>query len=245
MIDFEWKKTFPTKLLEIDQVHVWRASLIQTEGEKKACWSTLSNDERQRADRFHFEKDHFSFVAARGILRQILGYYLDQVPEKIIFGYTSFGKPYLLNRENEYQINFNISHSGNLGLFAFSLNKEVGVDIELVKENISTAEIVERFFTKNEKMDLQKALADEKIKLFYQFWTRKEAVLKAIGSGVSFPLEKCEVSGGDGIEFTPVNLQEKEGYRTRWYFKDLFVGNNFFASLALGTNCNKILFLEL
>src|SRR3954470_7160412 len=114
--------------LRDDEVQVWRASLDQEPDIIRELEGQLSGDELDRADRFRFARDRRRFVAGRGILRALLGGYLDRPPEAVGFRYGAFGKP-LLDGSGPW---FNVSHSGPVALFAFSSAVEIGVDVELV-----------------------------------------------------------------------------------------------------------------
>lgn len=190
----------------------------------------LSADELERADRFHFEKDRSRFITARGMLRQILGKYLSQHPKGIHFEYSSYGKPGLGPDSGFGNLKFNLSHSDGLALLAITQDKNIGVDIERIRHDISIEQIAGRFFSFDEINSLDKLFEQQKNELFFQYWTRKEAFLKATGKGLSFPMEHCDVSTMSGREFSPVIIQ-KEG--SDWHVKDLFPGEGFAAAIAI------------
>jgi len=149
----------------------------------------LSEDEKIRADRFIFGRDRKRFVVTRGKLRVILSEYLQQSPESIKFSYTDKGKPYFTNSD----IYFNVWHSHEIAFYGINKEKEIGVDVEYYLRNIDDLEgLAKRFFREVEYKKIANVLdKDEKQKLFFKYWTLKEAYLKATGEGVC-GLEKID-----------------------------------------------------
>src|SRR2546423_3305318 len=134
--------------LEGDEIHVWRAYLNQTQPRLSELWTWLSADERERAKRFHFRRDCDRYVAAHGVLRDILSRYLRTTPDQIRFFYGEHGKPALSDEAGKARLTFNLSHSREIALYAIAKSHAVGVDIEFVREDYSAdAEIAERFFS--------------------------------------------------------------------------------------------------
>ncbi len=128
------------------EVHVWRAPLNVNAAQAQRLAQALTTDEQQRANRFHFQKDRQHFVVARGMLRVILGGYLKLYPEQVPIGYSSFGKPTLAEPRHPYDLKFNLAHSDDLALYAFSRSHRIGVDLEYIRPDFATAEIAQRFF---------------------------------------------------------------------------------------------------
>src|SRR5260363_377522 len=148
-------------------------------------WHLLDNDEKAKANRFHFNIHRHRFIAARGILRCLAGQLLGQPPNALQFSYTSYGKPIL----KEYpRLQFNLSHSHDRAIYAFTLDMAIGVDIEYQNSQCDVESIAKRFFTAREFNALQTLPGPEKIATFFKLWVRKEAVLKALGYGLSWPL---------------------------------------------------------
>jgi 4'-phosphopantetheinyl transferase len=208
----------PEKLaLQSGEVHVWRSQLDQPQEAVERFWGTLDEDERARASRFHFEKHRRNFIVGRGVLRLLLGRYLETPPADVRFSYGAQGKPALSGEHSASSLRFNASHSGELALYAFVKECEVGVDVELVKGDFATEEIAERFFSASEIEALRVLPAIEKPAGFFRCWTRKEAYIKAIGSGLSYPLDQFDVT------------REIPG----WSIIDLEVGSGYAAALAI------------
>lgn len=154
----------------------------------------LSADERERAARFHFLKDREHFIAARGLLRLLLSRYLDLPPQQLSFSYSPYGKPALAGERDCTSLRFNVSHSHGVALYAFTLEREVGVDVEYIRQDVVGESIAEHFFSAQEVTSLRALPAGVQPQAFFNCWTRKEAFIKARGEGLSFPLDQFDVS---------------------------------------------------
>lgn len=198
------RKEFPEKT-----VHFWYCDFNQNEDKLEFYNSLLSKDEMTRSSKFKFNKDRECYIISRGILRLLLGSYLDIRAKDITFKYTSYGKPELAF---ESDLKFNISHSGNMAAFAFFRNQEIGVDIEKIKDNFDVLELAQNFFSKKEVTVLEKQPKEDLSRAFFRCWTRKESFIKAEGSGLSFPLDKFAVSLDSD--------EHAELLETQWDFKE-------------------------
>ncbi len=188
----DWPEPAALPALADGEVHVWRAPLDQPEDRLEALRRTLAPDERQRAERFHFDRDRRHFVAARGLLRTLLGRYLGRGPETLQFAYNPQGKPMLVGDNGT--LRFNLAHSHGLALFAVSRGRELGVDLERIRPEFAGEPVAQRFFSPREVAALR-ALSDERRhEAFFVCWTRKEAYLKATGKGLTLPLDCFDVS---------------------------------------------------
>ncbi len=171
--------------LSADAVHVWFAVLDQTDGDLLQLRRTLSPDEQMRAERFHFQADRNRFIARHGILRKILGHYMRVEASELRFEQGKNGKPLVAAMPGKRPVYFNISHSRGVALFAFSRDHELGVDIEHVREIPEMEQIVEQFFSENEKAFVHALPEGMKRDAFFVLWTRKEALVKENGEGLS------------------------------------------------------------
>ncbi len=179
--------------LVTDEVHVCCISLNAFSHQTQVFSQLLSLDERRKADRFHFASDKKRFIIVRGILRQIVSFYLDVNPIDLEFTYSRHGKPALTGTFSESGLHFNVSHSEGLALFAFALDRDIGVDIEFIQNIPELEQIVERFFSCSEKEIFRRLPENRKKYVFYQMWTRKEAFLKAVGKGLHISLDSFTV----------------------------------------------------
>ena len=160
--------------------------------------STLAEDEKARATRFIFERHRDHFIAARGILRDLLGRYVHRAPQTIRFLFGPQGKPRLADLGTDSAVRFNLSHSHGLAMIAIGLRREVGIDIELLRPDFAGEEIAERYFSAKEVNELRTLPAELRTEGFFLCWTRKEAYIKARGDGLHVPLDSFSVSLSPG-----------------------------------------------
>jgi 4'-phosphopantetheinyl transferase len=155
---------------------------------------SLSKAERGRAARFRFDRERRRFIVARARLRELLAERLDVPPESIEFVYGREGKPALAERFARSGWRFNLSHCGELAVFAFSRAGEVGVDVEAVHAIAEADAIAARVFSRREHEAYRAAAPTERPLAFFRCWTRKEAFVKALGGGLSMPLAEVDVA---------------------------------------------------
>ena len=180
-------------LLPAGHIHVWRAILDVPFARLQVYQETLSPDERERAQRFRLSRHQRRFTAARGILRHILARYLRTPPRDIRFQSGPFGKP-LLSPPVGQPLHFNVTHSQQWALYAVSRNFEVGIDLEGDRDSLDYTGLAERICSTAELTTFRKLPQAEQRAAFFRCWTRKEAFVKAIGKGFSFPLKHVTVS---------------------------------------------------
>lgn len=220
--------------LSANDVHVWRITLELPPDSVESLWQILASDERLRARNFHFRRDREHFIVARGLLRIILGSYLDIKPEQLRFGYERNGKPFLVSQSApESRLSFNLSHSHELALCAVTRQRQIGVDIEHMRADFAGEDIAERFFSAREINTLRSLPAQLREEAFFHGWTRKEAFIKAKGDGLSLPLDQFDVMLlPDG----PAMLERTywdESEAARWSLRKLEVGGGYVAALAV------------
>lgn len=189
-----WSSAPKSLSLLSGEVHVWRARLEQPQEVQDELLRTLDLDERERANRFHFEKHRRRFILGRGFLRLLLGRYLKIAPEQVRFAYGPYGKPSLADEHAASGLQFNASHSHELAVYGFVQEREIGVDVEYVKDDFQSEEIAGHFFSAREVQTLMALPKDERTAAFFRCWTRKEAYIKALGSGLSHPLDQFDVT---------------------------------------------------
>jgi 4'-phosphopantetheinyl transferase len=177
-----------------NEAHVWRVGLDCPAAQLERFERLLTQDERQRAERYRFAQDYWRFIARRGCLRWQLGRYLGISPAAIRFSYNAYGKPSLAAGSASSEIFFNLSHSAGVALFGFTRSGEVGIDIEKIRLDFDYQAIGERFFSPGERAALASLPAEDRPAAFFACWTRKEAFIKAEGKGLSIPLAEFEVT---------------------------------------------------
>lgn len=219
--------------LGIDEVHVWRARLDVAAPRLQSLWQTLAPDERKRAERFHFRRDHDSFVVARGLLRIILGRYLNAEPDRLRFRYSRYAKPALTGEFDNEALRFNLSHSDNLALYAVTRGREIGVDLERLRPDFADDKIAEQFFASGEVAALRALPVHAQQEAFFNCWTRKEAFIKARGEGLSLPLDEFEVSLAPGEPAALLSTKGDTREVSRWSLRELIPEPGYVAALAV------------
>jgi 4'-phosphopantetheinyl transferase len=203
------------------EIHVWRGRLDTVDAAKLR--RQLSCDEQERADRFAYEHDRSRFIASHALLRQIVARYAMTRPADLRFRHTPHGKP-----EIEGTIRFNLSRSVELALVAVSVDREVGVDVEFIRTDLDFEGITGRFFSRRERDELGYGRGPLDVRRFFECWTRKEAVVKALGLGLSLSLDSFSVSLGDGSVTPERGWPEGRSFSVR----GVDVGGNYAAAIA-------------
>ena len=237
-----WMLPPPRVACDEGEVHVWLASLEQEPRVARALHDTLNADERQRADRFHFAKDRAHFVVARGVLRDILGRYLGTPPARIGFSYSRYGKPSLKEGDGDdgARLCFNVSHSHELALYAVARGREIGLDIEHLREDLAGPEIAERFFSPAEVAALRTLAPELHTAAFFNCWTRKEAYIKALGEGLSHPLHRFSVSLIPGEPASLLHADDDPSAPSRWWMSALPVDDGYAAAVVVEGDVEKL-----
>jgi len=218
--------------LSLNEVHVWRASLDVSASEVYHFRHLLSDEEEARAKRLYFEKDRQRWIVARGLLRTLLSRYLQVDPRQLQFSFNSYGKPFLAMPFSENGLQFNISHSANLALYAFTYGI-VGIDVEFMRENIEYEQIAQYHFSAHECDTLLSLPTELRQQAFFLCWTRKEAYIKARGQGLSLPLDQFDVSLKPGDPAALLASYEDPQEVQRWTFQDLLPGPDFAGALVV------------
>jgi 4'-phosphopantetheinyl transferase len=224
MPDSPWRPAPAAPHLPPGVVHVWRAGLEPPPHLLARLEASLSDDERARAARFRFPAHRVRYAAGRGILRALLGRYVGVDPAAVRFGYTRHGKPYLERTPGMPDVRFNLSNAEALALVAFSVERDVGVDLEDLKPMPDAVSIATRFFSAPEN-DVFRTLGDDIRELaFFTCWTRKEAYIKAVGEGLSMPLDRFDVTFAPGEPARLVCTRPEPDQAGRWKLVDVDPG---------------------
>lgn len=216
-----------------DEVHIWRASLDQPSAKLEQWRQILATDELDRANRFHFDEHRRHFIAARGMLRVILGRYLELDPAQLRFAYTAYGKPALAEPFDRYNLQFNLSHSHNVVLYALTYKRDIGIDLEYIGRKIELKEIAQRFFSPNEASQLLALPAHLHREAFFNCWTRKEAFIKAKGDGLSLPLDQFEVSLIPNEPAVLLSTHYNPADVTRWSLRTIAPGPGYAGAVVV------------
>lgn len=212
-------------------VHVWTICLKTSDDTAERFEQVLAYDEKERARRFSFERLRRSFIVSHGTLRFVLGRYLGRHPAELRFQYGPRGKPAVCGTN----IEFNMSHSGNLAAIALTIGCPVGIDLEQIRPISYMHLLAHQYFHPEEFAEIAELPSAESECAFYCCWTRKEAYIKAAGNGLTVPLNNFRVSvtpadpvrlihpGDDGESdavWTLNNLQVPSGYAGALAYRD-------------------------
>ena len=181
-------------VLKTPEVDIVGVRLDQPAEFSAVLWQLLSRDERERAGKFHYAQHRQHYVVARASLRRLLAERLHVAPRAIELVETKYGKPQLAPVHGAPDIEFNLSHSGIIALYAFTRACAVGVDVELIREVPDVDDLAEHFFSVTEAALLRALPVDRRSLAFLACWTRKEAFIKALGLGLSCPLDAFDVT---------------------------------------------------
>jgi 4'-phosphopantetheinyl transferase len=221
-------------------VDVWHIN-IEPPPDKIAAFRTLlSPDENERAARFHFDAHRNRYIAGRAALRAILAQYLGIRAQALAFVYGEKGKPALAPQVNSRGIEFNLSHSHDRALLGVTVGSIIGVDIERINLEFGTDEIATRFFSGFEVDTLLAVPKAERGATFFNCWTRKEAYIKAVGEGLSLPLDSFDVAFGPGVQAALLRVDAAPDAPSRWRMYDLPAPEGYAAAVAVEGTEHKL-----
>ena len=232
----EWEIPTEQVILSEDEVHVWRASVLQPLATIQYLRSLLSGDEVARAERFYFEKDRHRFIITHGLLRILLARYLNTPfidARQLQFCHNEYGKPSLDLATQDLTLNFNLSHSHELILFAFTYVRQVGVDIEYMRSDLDLEPLAEYSFSPLENEMLQTLPISARTEAFYRCWSRKEAYIKARGKGLAIPLDIFDVSLRPDEPAALLHSREDPHETARWRLCALHPDPRYAGALAV------------
>ena len=224
----------PTEALRLDasDVHVWRVDLDVDAPYDLIIERLLDADEEVRAHRFAFDEDRRHFVIAHAALRKVISLYARVAPRAVRFDFGPNGKPRLATGLCGIDLRFNMAHSGTVALCALAVRREVGVDIEYVREGFRVMELAERFFSAGEVDELRTQGEAGRTRAFFDGWARKEAYIKATGAGLAMALDGFQVSLAAGepaiLKKTPFDVTEA----SHWSLRSLEASPEYAAAIA-------------
>jgi 4'-phosphopantetheinyl transferase len=232
-----WRRPPLDLSLAPDEVHLWRAALDRPESDIARLWPTLTLDEQERSGRLRFERDRGRFIASRGILRAILARYVGTAPAALAFTYGPRGKPAFAassaSAPHVAALRFNMAHSQGLALFAVTLERAIGVDLEQIHPIEDATRIAERFFAPAERTALRILPPEQQLDAFFACWTRKEAYLKATGDGLARPLNTFAVSLAPTEPVRLLHVADAPDESARWRLEALTPALGYVAALAV------------
>lgn len=208
-------------------IDFWHSSLNTTDIQYQQDWQILDDTEKSRAAKFSNSLLKQRYLSAHGQLRRILAQYLQTSPASLRFLTTAQGKPYLADYP---ELAFNLSHTGDEMALTVAKDCQVGVDIEQCKARANFADLVHRCFGEPEATYWHQLSEHQQQRAFYQFWTRKEAFVKATGLGISVGLRDCVLNPAQPQQFLTVPVEC--GAADSWHCRDIDLGQNFCAALV-------------
>lgn len=230
------KKTPP---LSVGEVHIWSVEALSDSNSLNNLHAFLSRDEVIRANKYRFEKDRAVYITAKFLLRSLLGHYLKINPKEIVFEYSEFGKPsYLYNEE----LDFNVSHSSNRIIIGFAKKQIIGVDIEKIKEDFEPLDLAKNFFSEEEIKTLESE--SDVYRAFYRCWTRKESFIKAVGEGLSYPLNSFAVTMDNDHRARFIKIDNDNESRKDWRLHSFVPAEGYIVAITTNGKPNKIHYFD-
>jgi 4'-phosphopantetheinyl transferase len=214
-------------------IHLWRAWADSLSASPDPLKRFLSKEEMERANRFRLNRDRDRFILRRGLLRKLLGEYLERDPIQLNLCYGSHGKPYLPEGAEQSPLRFNLTHSSGLTVLAFTWQRELGGDSERIDSRVAQEQIPEQFFSPAEVVALRSMPLQWQSQAFFLAWTRKEAFIKATGEGLSRGLEKFTVSLRPDKPARLLWVEGQEEERQRWSMMSFIPGPGFAGALVV------------
>jgi 4'-phosphopantetheinyl transferase len=213
-------------------VHVWRLDLDLSCEAITALQSHLTEDELIRAARYRFDRHRRRFIACRGQVRRILARYLQEDAGRLSFEYGLKGKPILAAPWRRSKIEYNVSHSHELALCAVALDRELGIDLEQLRTPYDFEGIASQFFAAEEVAVLNSLSEQSRLAAFFACWTRKEAILKAVGAGLSIPLNQVVVSVAPQEPAALLRFETESGDSHKWWMQNLEPSPGYIGAIA-------------
>lgn len=240
-----WSPAPAVLTLPKEEVHVWYTSLEQPASLVEELAEILSEDELARAKRFYFDQHRKRFIIARGLLRRILGRYLEIEPREVEFSYGRYGKPALIEKLNkDKKLDFNLSHSQDIALSGVTCDRAIGIDIEHLRPMNDAEQIAKRYFSEQENAVFQSLPIEQQQQAFFNAWTRKEAYLKACGDGITRPLNQVEVSLAPGEPAKILRIQGSPETAAQWSIQDFIPASGYRGAIAVGGQSGPITFFS-
>ena len=225
-----WRRPSRLPALSPGAAQVWSVALDLSHADAKRLEAVLCAEERRRAARYRRRQDRVRFIAARAALRCLLAAHLGAEPRALAFAYGANGKPALSPGGG---LEFNLSHSGDLAVIALAHDREVGVDVERLRPLSSAQRIAERLWSSGEAAALGTLDEDERLTAFFATWTRKEAVVKALGEGITDRLDGFQVPTGSAPGGGALHIPGHEGRADAWWLTDLRPAPGYLGALVL------------
>lgn len=209
------------RTLHHDEVHVWLAEYNTFRSQIPDLHLLLNVEEAKKAAQFYFEKDRRRFIVTHGLLRKLLAGYTNIPAAQLNFHHNAYGKPELSDQPQKATLHFNLSHSHELIVYAFTYAGDIGVDIEYMRADIEYEQLTRRYFSPFENVELRRLPLSQCQQAFFNCWTRKEAYIKARGLGLSLALDSFDVTVRPDDPVKLLASRENAQEANRWLFASL------------------------
>jgi 4'-phosphopantetheinyl transferase len=219
--------------LHLGAVHVWTVTLGNSPILIDECLRRISPVEQVQAQGFRRDQDRNRFLRTRAVVRTLLGHYLDVLPREIAFRYQGFGKPSVLAPASGTWLEFNVSHSADVAVLALARSRQVGIDVEQIRELAGFDALAHMVCSPGELSVLSEVPAEARLPAFLRCWTRKEALLKAMGTGFSVSPTEVEVLYDPAV---PLGMHGTPAHHARWSLVELSTVPGYIAALAVEGN---------
>lgn len=219
-----------------NEVHVWNYPLNIVETDMDFFYGLLSDEEKKGIDKIKLQGVRDKRVTSKAIVKDIISKYLGINSDQIKYSYNRFGKPVLPENINLPCLNFNISHSENLGIIALVKKNQIGVDVERLIDLTDIDDIIILCFSKNEQRLFKDLEGLEKTRLFYKIWTGKEAFIKAVGKGFSFPLENISFGLNINKEIMISEISDFQENLNNWHVYNFTPEENYTSTIVVNLN---------
>lgn len=214
-----------------DRVALWWIFLDRiADSDWETLEAVISDEEHIRSERFHFDRDRQVYIAAHATCRGLLSYCLGGDPRSWRFSVEDHGKPELISPADGPRMRVNISHTRGLAAVALTVDHDIGVDVEWLQRNAETDKLAKRVFAARECRTLAAVPQARKLETFLSFWTLKEAYVKAIGKGLSQPLDAFSFD----LDTLRIDFEDRlADDPAKWHFERYAPGPEHLMALAI------------
>lgn len=235
-----WQRPPGTVLLSTEYIDIWRVPLDLPSAQIDKYHAVLSGDELERCDKFKSAKRRREFIIGRGALRTLIGQCLKLDPSALNIVYSEHQKPCLPEAVPGAPATFNLTHSHDLALIALTLERDIGIDIEYLRADVDFRKLARRFFSKQEVQSLESCTDARLTAAFFACWTRKEALLKALGKGIAFGLKEFSVSVDPLDREVDLLTHWDQAEASRWSILNMKPGPDYAAAVAASGGTFKL-----
>lgn len=215
--------------LRASAIHVWTIKIQGADRLEAQLEGFLAPEEERRANRLAFSHLRHAFVVVHGALRHLLSRYLDLCLTEVHISYGPYGKPALASLGD---LNFNLSHSGDLAAIAIARGCEIGIDIEAIRPKPDLLRVADSLFRLEEAAEIRSLPPNLRTQGFFHCWARKEACIKATGAGLSTPLNSFSVTVHPNFTAGPVILGRREFAQDQWRLHNLPLAPDYAGALV-------------